>query len=254
MRNVLIPAFIFVFGVVFCGMAAAQAPAGYEAIYDGPTTVNLGGRPVIAHIALYTDMDAAARGDLRLALVTDVTDFVEETANDLEVWVAAHQKRCGERWGAGEPSILFPQGMIRFGIDLELELWNCGWNGKGEPGRIAREAGSVDVTLEPYIEDGKLQSRLNDFAVFDRSGISKYLPLETFVRRRVDAELKKLNDNPKFYRAPKPLYGEGFQYESIGAKKDVNGRVVITAQYKAKGSVETLDRITQKMREEGITQ
>ncbi len=254
MGNVLIAALVFVFGAGFCATASAQAPVGYEAIYDEPTTVNLGGRPVVAHIALYTDMTAAQRGDLRLALVTDVTDFIEETAHDLEIWVAAHQNRCGERWGAGKPRITFPPGAIQFALDLELEVWNCGWNGKGEPGRIVREAGSIDVTLEPYIEGGKLQSRLGDFTVYDRSGLSKYLPLEFVARRAVDAELKKLNKNPKFYRAPKPLYGEGFHYESIGAKKDANGRMIITAIYTATGSVEVLDRIVQKMREEGITQ
>ena len=61
--------------------------------------------------------------------------------------------------------IAFPPGAIRFALDLEVELWNCGWNGKGQPRRYAREGGTVDVTLEPFVEDGKLQARLEAFSI-----------------------------------------------------------------------------------------
>lgn len=254
MRTFLIPVLASVLAASLCPPSMAQAPAGFEAIYDAPTGVNLAGRPVVADIALYADRQAAARGDLRLALVTDVTDFIAETERDLENWIAAHQARCGERWAAGEPLIEFPPGSIRFALELELEVWNCGWDGKGEPGRMARESGKVDVTLDPYVEDGKLQARLNDFSIDQRSGVSKYLPLEFVVRQFLNAELKKLNENRKFYRAPQPLYGEGFSYESIAAKKLANGRVVITARYKAAGSADAFDRLAARMRDEGVTQ
>ncbi len=254
MRCSLMPVLASLLCAALVSPSMAQAPAGFEAIYDAPTEVNLGGRPVVADIALYADRQAAARGDLRLALVTDVTDFIAETERDLENWIAAHQARCGERWAAGDPLIEFPPGAIRFALELELEVWNCGWDGKGEPGRIAREAGKVDVTLDPYVEDGKLQARLSAFSIGERSGVSKYLPLEFVVRQFLNAELKKLNENRKFYRAPKPLYSEGFSYESIAAKKLATGRVVITARYKAAGSPETLDRVAAKMRDEGVTQ
>lgn len=233
--------------------AWAQGPEGYEEFYNAPTDANLGGRPVVADIALYADMDAAANGDLRIALVTDVTKFIEETERDLENWVAARQARCGERWGAGEPLIDFPPDAIRFALDLELELWNCGWNGKGEPGRLAREAGRIDVTLEPYVEEGKLQARLASFAIDERAGVSKYLPLEFFAKRIIDGELKKLNENRKFYRAPQPLFDEGFRYESIRGDAD-GDRVWITARYRAEGGPETLERLVSRMASEGVTQ
>ncbi|MEQ8936159.1 MAG: hypothetical protein RIE56_10255 [Amphiplicatus sp.] len=254
MSSFVIPVFASFVCASLAAPSMAQAPAGFEAIYDAPTDVNLGGRPVVADIALYADMSAAARGELQLALVTDVTDFIAETERDLENWIAAHQQRCGERWAAGAPLIEFPTGAIRFALELELEVWNCGWDGKGKPGRMAREAGKVDVTLDPYVEDGKLQARLNAFSIDARSGVSKYLPLEFVVRQFLNAELKKLNENRKFYRAPQPLYGEGFSYESIAAKKLANGRVVITARYKAAGPQETLVRVAAKMRDEGVTQ
>jgi hypothetical protein len=253
MRRVRAPALVFVLAVVCCATAAAQAPAGYEPIYAAPTAVNLGGRPVVADIALYADRKAAARGDLRLALVTDVTPFIEETETDLENWIATHQERCAERWGAGEPLIAFPPGAIRFALYLEFEMWNCGWDGKGEPGRIAREAGKIDVTLNPYIEDGKLQARLGAFTISERSGVSKYLPLEFVARQALAGELKKLNENRKFYRAPEPLHGEGFQYDSITAR-EANGRIVITARYRAKGSADAFGRLAAKLRESGLTQ
>lgn len=239
----------------FAGSTAlAQGPAGFQEIYAEPTNVNLGGRWVVADIALYADMNAAARNDLRLALVTDVTDFIEQTETDLENWIAAHQERCGNRWTAGEPLIEFPPGAIRFALDLELEIWNCGWNGKGEPGRWTRETGKVDVTLEPYVDDGKLQARLVDFSITDRSGYSKYLPLESLTRIALNNELNKLNRNRKFYRAPNPLFTEGFSYRSIGAKVNSNGRVVITALYGATGPAKAFDRVTEKLRKDGLTQ
>lgn len=252
MRRVLVFAAVLVSWSV--AAARAQAPAGYETIYDAPTRVNLGGRPVIADIAFHADMAAARRGTLRLALTTDVTKFVEDTERDLENWVAARRQDCGERWGAGAPYIGFPSGAIRFAIDLELEYWTCGWNGKGAPVRIAREAGSVDVTLIPEIIDGKLQARLGDFSIDNRSGVSRYLPLEFVIRQILGQELKKLNDNPKFHRAPKPLYGAGFHYESISADVTPDNRVVITALYAANGPAETLDRLVEKIRADGITQ
>ncbi|MEX0643916.1 MAG: hypothetical protein WD076_01295 [Parvularculaceae bacterium] len=253
MRNAFRPVLAFVIGWWICA-AAAQAPSGYQAIYDEPTGVNLGGRPVVAEIALFADIESAKRGELRLALVTDVTAFIEETERDLENWIATHQERCGNRWGAGEPFIAFPPGAIRFALYLELEVWNCGWDGKGEPGRLALEAGKVDVTLNPYVEDGKLQARLGAFSISEQSGLSKYLPLEFVARQALNGELKKLNENRKFYRAPRPLYDEGFVYESIGARQGADGRVVITARYKAKGSVEVLNRLVMKVREDGLTQ
>ena len=60
---------------------------------------------------------------------------------------------------------------------------------------MARETGKVDVTLDPYVEDGKLQARLSAFSIGERSGVSKYLPLEFVVRQFLNAELKKLNEN-----------------------------------------------------------
>ena len=236
------------------GAAIAQGPEGYDRIYDEPTNVNLGGRPVVADIELYIDPEKAAEGDLRLALVTDVTKFIAETESDLENWVATNQERCGERWDAGTPVIEFPSGAIRFALDLELEVWNCGWNGKGDPGRVADGAGRVDVTLEPYIQNGYLQTRLQEFNIDERRGMTRFLPLEFVTRRVINSELKKLNRNTKFYRPPQPLYDEDFRYESIRAQKYDDGRVVITARYKATGSENKLNNIIRKMRGDGITQ
>ena len=236
------------------GGAVAQAPAGYTRIYDAPTQVNLAGRPVTADIEFHADKTAAARGDLRLALVTDVTKFVLETETDLKNWIAGRRDECGERWKSGEPRISFPENAISFSIYLEIEFWNCGWNGKGAPGRFAQETGKVEVTLIPFIEDGKLQARLGLFTLSDQTGLSKYLPMEFVIKRALEQELVKLNKNQKFYRAPQPLYDEGFSYQSITAVEDKNRRVVITAIYKADGDASAFDRITRRLRTEGITQ
>lgn len=236
------------------GSALAQPPAGYETIYNAPTRVNVGGRPVIADIAFHADMRAAQNRDLRLVLTTDVTKFVTETERDLENWIANRRADCGERWKSGDPDISFPEGAIRFAIYLEIEYWTCGWNGRGRPARLAQETGSVDVTLVPFVADGKLQARLCEFGIDERTGVSKYLPLEFVVKRALEQELNKLNDNPKFYRAPQPLFGEGFSYEGISAEESDDGQVVITARYKAAGAPAAFDRIVEKLRREGITQ
>ncbi len=233
--------------------AFAAAPKGYETIYDGPTRVNMGGRPVTAGIALYTDRAAAKKGDLKLVLKTDVTDFIADVERDLEKWVAAHQDRCGQRWNAGKPYIGFPKGAIRFALDIELEVWNCGWNGQGEPSRMMLETGKVDVTLIPSAVGGRLQASLGEFAISDRSGVSKYLPLEFVTKTIIEQELKKLNENPKFYKAPKPFVGEGFVYESISGVTGENGRVVITARYRAKGAEAKLKKVIDRVRAEGIS-
>jgi hypothetical protein len=252
MRNVLW-AIAFVAASV-APPAFAQLPPGFELFYNGPTNVNLAGRPVTADIALYADLPAAKRGDLRIALRTDVTGFIEQTEQDLENWVATHRSDCGERWSAGEPYIGFPAGAIRFRIDIDLEYWTCGLDGKGEPSRLAHESGTVDVTLKPYVADGKLQASVSAFSIDVKTGVTKYLPLEFVVRRMVDAELKKLNQNRKFYRSPNPLFAEGFAYESIAAAKTPEDHVIITAHYKAKGSSDAFKRIAAKMRTDGITQ
>ena len=239
---------------VFTAVAFAQVPAGFDQFYEAPTRANLGGRWVEADIALYADMAAAENGELRVALVTEVTKFIAETERDLENWVATHQERCGERWDAGKPFIGFPPGQIQFAVDLELEVWNCGLLGRGEPGRMAREGGRVDVILDPYVENGRLQARLADFSVDNRIGVSKYLPLEFVAKRVIDGELKNLNQNRKFYRAPQPLYGEGFSYESIRGTTSDDGRVWITAIYRADGDTDTLERLADKMRDDGVTQ
>lgn len=237
--------------LAFSSAALAGAPDGYEKFYDAPTRVNMGGRPVMAEIALYADMDAAARGSLEIALVTDVTKFIEETEQDLENWIRTHRKDCGERWSAGEPIIGFPRGAIRFALDLEYEYWNCGWNGKGAPWRAVHETGSIDVTLAPEVIDGKMQARLENFAIDQRTGVNKYLPLEFVARRIVERELANLNDNPKFFRPPQPFHSEGFVYEAIEAER-VNGRVVITARYRADAEAVALERIGAALREDGI--
>ena len=239
--------------VFWAGSAIAQSPDGFEKIYEAPTHVNLGGRPVVADIALYTDREAAQDGDLHVALVTDVTKFIAETEQDLENWIAANQKRCGERWGSGDPFIGFPPDQIRFALYLELEVWNCGWNGKSDPSLFAQTGGEVDVTLDAYVEDGKLQTSLAAFSIDERSGVTKYLPLEFVTRRVINAELRKLNENERFYKAPKPFIDEGFRYKSIDAEK-TGDQVVITARYVAEGSEDVLERLVEQVREEGITQ
>lgn len=242
-----------VFALAVPAVALAAPPAGYEAIYDAPTRVNMGGRPVIADIALYADRAAAKNGDLKLVLETDVTDFIVDVEKDLEKWVAAHQDQCGQRWNAGKPLIDFPKGAIRFALDIELEVWNCGWDGKGEPGRMMLETGRVDVTLVPSAVDGKLQASLGELKIDNRSGVSKYLPLEFVTRSIVEQELKKLNQNPKFYKAPKPFIDEGFVYESIIGETSADKRVVITARYRAKGKESALKRLADRVRAEGIS-
>lgn len=236
----------------FAPAAEAAAPKGYAAIYDAPTRVNMGGRPVAADIVLYTDKAAAKKGDLKLILETDVTAFIADVERDLEKWVATHQERCGQRWAAGKPYIGFPEGAIRFALDIEYEVWNCGWNGKGDPSRIALETGRVDVTLVPAGVDGKLQASLGEFAIDNRSGMSKFLPLEFVLRGILEQEIKKLNENPKFYKAPKPFIDEKFGYEKIvGTTKD--DRVIITAHYRAKGKEAALKRVVDRVRSEGIS-
>ncbi len=231
--------------------AGAGAPQGYDKIYDAPTRVNMGGRPVTAEIQIFADTSRAANGDVRIALVTDVTEFIEETERDLENWIADHREDCGERWDAGKPYIGFPAGAIRFALDLEYEFWNCGWNGAGKPRRMARETGSIDVTLIPEIVDGKLQARLGNLTLDERTGVNRYLPLEFITRRVLQSELNTLNKNAKFYRAPQPFYREGFVYESIEATRD-NRRVVITARYSAAGDEATLERLVAALLEDGI--
>jgi hypothetical protein len=250
LRKTLISAASF---FLAAGAAFAAPPKGYETIYDAPTRVNMGGRPVTADIALHTDKKAAAAGDLRLVLATDVTPFIADVEKDLEKWVATHQDRCGQRWGAGKPTIDFPPGAIRFALDIEVEVYGCGWNGEGEPSRIAREAASIDVLLDPYVEAGKLQARLASLTISNRAGLSKFLPLETLLRPILDDELKNLNGNPKFYKAPKPFISEGFGYESIIGRRNSQGRVLITARYRATGDKAALTRVVDRVRTEGIT-
>lgn len=241
-------------GALFAAsFAEAEAPAGYQPIYASPTRVNMGGRPVTADIALYADLKAAKAGDLRLALVTDVTDFIADVEKDLEKWVATHQERCGQRWAAGKPLIEFPTGAIRFALDIEFEIWTCGWNGEAEPSMLALETGSVDVTLNPFIDAGKLQASLGDFAIDNRSGVSKYLPLEFVLGGILEQEIKNLNLNPKFYKAPKPLIEEGFVYEAIRGDRNAEGRVIITARYKAQGPAAKLKTLADRVRAEGIS-
>jgi hypothetical protein len=231
--------------------AMAQPWVGHKVIYDAPTTVNMGGREVVADIALHADINAAAKGVTRIALVTDVTKFIVDVEKDLAKWIAAHQDRCGERWAAGKPVIDFPDGAIRFAVDIEVEVWTCGLNGAGEPKRLTREGGDVDVTLLPYVEDGKLQARINAFTIKNRSGVSRYLPLELVVRRLLDDEMAKLNKNPKFYPAPKPFISEGFGYESIrGVKK--GDRTIIVARYRGKGAANAYSRLAARVKAEGI--
>ncbi|MEK7265467.1 MAG: hypothetical protein AAB227_05140 [Pseudomonadota bacterium] len=232
--------------------ARAGAPEGYEPFYDAPTRVNMGGRPVTANIELYTDRALAKKGDLRVALVTDVTDFIVDVEKDLEKWVATHQDECGQRWNAGKPIIDFPDGAIRFALDIELAVWNCGWDGKGEPGRMMLETGKIDVTLIPAAVDGKLQASLGDLSITDRSGVSKFLPLEFITQSIIEQELKKLNENPKFYKAPKPFLDEGFVYESISGDTGADKRVIITARYRAKGKESALKKLADRVRSEGI--
>lgn len=251
MRAIAGPAAVF--ALAFPAVALAAPPTGYEAIYDAPTRVNMGGRPVTADIALYADRAAAKKGDLNLVLVTDVTDFIVDVEKDLEKWVATHQDRCGQRWNAGKPLIDFPKGAIRFALDIELEVWNCGWDGKGDPGRMMLETGRIDVTLVPAAVDGKLQASLGELTIDNRSGVSKYLPLEFVTQSIVEQELKKLNQNPKFYKAPKPFVDEGFVYESIVGETGSDKRVIISARYRAKGPESALKTVADRVRAEGIS-
>ncbi len=268
MRNLLSPAAalslaLAAFGATGSAFAAPEttppAPAAaakpqWKKIYEGPTQVNLGGRPVLADIKLLGEMTAAQKGALHLALVTDVTKHIAETKQDLKNWIATHREECGNRWAAGEPLIAFPSNAIRFAVELKLEVWNCGLNGQGEPGRLAFGSGRVDVTLIPYIEAGRLQAKLGSIKIDKRQGFSKLVPFETLAKFVLDRELKNLNENPKFWRAPKPLLGEGFKYEGISAKSLKPAGAVITARYVASGKPAAFDRLAAKVKADGISQ
>ena len=159
------------FCVAGIGVTHAQSENPYSVIYDEPTRVNLGGRWVSADIKFVASRAVARTGTVRLGLVTDISKFIEESEQDLKNWVAANQEPCGERWSAGEPEISFPPSAIRFALDLELEVWNCGLRGKGKPGLLTKGAGRVDVTLDPsawklvrHLERNAIECSLDAFA------------------------------------------------------------------------------------------
>lgn len=233
------------------GSGQSAGPAGFAKIYDAPTKANLGGRPVIADIKIFA---RAADDAVHIALVTDVTKFVDQSERDLATWIATKQNTCGERWSAGDPVIGFPQGAIRFALALQLEMWNCGITGNVQPARLAREGGTVDVVLDPYIDDGRLQARLGRFEITEQEGLSRFLPLAFIARRALDRELTKLNANPKFYRPPQPLHDEGFVYEGISGSITREGRFVITALYVTDGDPDIIERLPRRLAEEGLTQ
>lgn len=235
-------------------MAQTDAPDGYETFWDEPTRVNLAGRPVLADIALHFHQSKIERDDLDIALTTDVTKFVVETERDLENWINARRERCGERWGAENAEISFPDGNIRFQMKIIFEYYQCGLRGNADPSAIAHESGQIDVVLEPYVENGKLQAQLGKLEINNRKGVSRVLPLEFALKRVVDSELKKLNDNPKFYRAPEPLFSENLVYESINGEVTNDDRIVITAHYVGDGDEAALVRIMRGLREDGVTQ
>ena len=83
--------------------------------------------------------------------------------------------------------------------------------------------------------------------------MSKYLPLEFVTRTLIEQEIKKLNENPKFYKAPIPFVEEGFGYEGISGETRDDGRVIITASYRAKGKEAALKRVVDRVRAEGIS-
>jgi hypothetical protein len=145
--------------VICCAGAAAPAapiapyarpPAGLTTFYAGPTKVDLAGRPVIADIALHADMAAAQKGALKIALTTDVTTFVDQTEKDLKDYIAGRTSACGERWSSNEPEISFPADSIRFTMEIAVEFWQCGLDGKAKPARMTRDGGRIDVTLAHY--------------------------------------------------------------------------------------------------------
>ena len=215
--------------------------------YSAPTKVNMGGLPVVADIDLFE----TGAAPVSIALVTDVTKFIEQTEHDLQNFVARRQNQCGERWSTGDPIIEFPQNRIRFKLDLDYQVWNCGLLGRGDPQRIIRETVDLDVTLIPRIEDGKLQAYLGDFSLGERTGVNRYLPIETILRKIVESDLRILNRNAKFYRAPQPFHREGFVYRNIRA--DIDGeRVIITADYETSADRSAIARIGQALRDEGI--
>lgn len=234
--------------------APLPAPAGYTEFYRGPTRVNLAGRTVSADIALSANLASAKSGDLRVALTTDVAGFVAETEADLKAHIAGLSRVCGERWSASDPEIAFPERAMRFRMGLTLEYWTCGWDGKGAPQRVTQDSGVIDVTLAPYVETGMLQARLAAFDIEVTKGLGKYLPLEFAARRALEDQLKKLNQNPKFTRAPDPLYSETFRYESIAAVAETKDRIIITARYRTIGEAQALARIAARMKQEGLTQ
>ncbi|MCB2114645.1 MAG: hypothetical protein KDD85_14025 [Parvularculaceae bacterium] len=235
------------------GVSNAAASQRYETVYHAPTRVNLGGRPVTADIKLASDRAAAENGYALLVLITDVTDFIADVETDLEKWVAAHQDECGQRWKAGKPVIDFPDGAIRFALDLELDVYHCGWNGKSDPALLTSETGSVSATLTPSAVDGRLQAALSDFSIGNRGGVSKYLPLEFVTRAIIEQEIKKLNENPKFYKAPLPFADEGFGYAGIKGRTNKHGRVIIIAHYSTKGDAAKVARVVERVRAEGIS-
>ena len=244
MRVFFLTVFASLAAALSAPIASAQEPT---LIYSEPTQVNMGGRPVTADIDLYTNPSDT----ITVLLVTDITKFIVETQEDLKAFVASRYNRCGERLQTSDPIIEFPADRIRFRLDLDYEVWNCGLLGDSEPRRVIRETIDLDVKLLPQIEDGKLQAYLDSFSLGERTGLNQFLPVETILQKIIESNLRTLNKNPKFYRAPQPFHREGFAYDAIRADLD-GDQVIITATYSADGDAATLDRLTASLRDDGI--
>ena len=135
---------------------------------------------------------------------------------------------CEDRLSVNDTQISAGSGVLTATIDLTYEQWVCGRVlGQDTENAILRETVAIQGAFAPFVEDGKLQIRLDEFSIENLGVLARIVNVEEMLRADLEQAVTALNADASFSTLPAALADEGYRWESVSVQAAQGGELSV---------------------------
>ena len=165
---------------------------------------------------------------LRLSATTDLATVLPVASAALWARMQSLPQTCEDRLSVNDTQISAGSGVLTATIDLTYEQWVCGRIlGQDTENAILRETVAIQGAFAPFVENGQLQLRLDDFSIENLGVLARIVNVEEMLRADLEQAVMALNADASFSTLPAALADEGYRWESVSVSTAQGGELSV---------------------------
>ena len=189
--------------------------------------LTVGGQTLIIPVEFDAGPGDAA-DSLRLSATTNLATVLPIASAALWTQMQNLPQTCEDRLSVNDTQISAGSGVLTATIDLTYEQWVCGRVlGQDTENAILRETVAIQGAFAPFVEDGKLQIRLDEFSIENLGVLARIVNVEEMLRADLEQAVTALNADASFSTLPAALADEGYRWESVSVQAAQGGELSV---------------------------